>query len=461
MRYDKLNDRFSFRYSLQALLLPALVASLLAAAACDLDVPDLNNIPEEDLVERPTAALVRAAATGLIIGNRVRYAENNGYISHLGILGRESYNLTEADTRYVTELLGGPLDPGSPAFGANFWIQPYANIHNASNLLRAVDVIASPELSAADLEAIRGYTKTFQALDYLILINTRDVNGAARVTDETIRELAPLVSKEDIFAHIESLLDEGLAHLQAGGPTFPFGLSSGFEGFDTPATFMLFNRALKARVDVYTGDYAAALDSLQASFLVVDPAAPRLDLGVYHSYSILPGDAQNELITTTIYAHPSLVTDAEPADVRVMNKLRAVDERNLQNLSSDLAFSIYADSSTPVAIIRNEELILLRAEANLMLGNVDAAIADINFVRVHSGGLAPRTDLSAADLGAIEDELLYQRRYGLMFEGHRWIDMRRFGRLDELPLDRPDDVVNAAFPIPTAEIDARQGMDPQ
>ena len=461
MRYEKPKYLFSPRVSPRVSLQASLLAALLSVAACDLDVPDLNNIPEEDLVERPTAALVRAAATGLIIGNRAQYADNNGYISHLGILGRESYNLTEADPRYASEMLGGSLDPGSPAFGGNFWVQPYGNIHNANNLLRAVDVIDSPELSAADLEAIRGYAKTFQALDYLRVINTRDENGAARVTDETIRDLPPLVTKEEIFVHIEGLLEEGLAHLQAAGPTFPFGLSSGFEGFDTPATFMLFNRAIAARVNVYAGDYAAALESLEASFLVADPAAPQLDLGVYHSYSILPGDSQNELITNTIYAHPSLVTDAQPGDVRVMNKLRAVDERTLQELSSDLAFSIYADSSAPAAIIRNEDLILLRAEANLMLDNIDAAIADINFIRVHSGELAPRDDLSAADVGAIEDELLYQRRYGLLFEGHRWIDMRRFGRLDELPLDRPDDVVNAAFPIPTAETDARQGMGGQ
>ena len=84
------------------------------------------------------------------------------------------------------------------------------------------------------------------------------------------------------------------------------------------------------------------------------------------------------------------------------------------------------------------------------------AIEDINFIRMESGGLDERTDLTAANF---EDELVYNRRYSLMFEGgHRWIDARRMDRLDELPLDSPGSQINSAFPIPEAECLAR-GLD--
>jgi hypothetical protein len=74
---------------------------------------------------------------------------------------------------------------------------------------------------------------------------------------------------------------------------------------------------------------------------------------------------------------------------------------------------------------------------------------------VHSGGLTERTDITA---GNALDELLKQRRYSLLFEGgHSLIDFRRYGRLEELPLDRPDDVRNAQYPIPKNEMDARGG----
>ena len=105
---------------------------------------------------------------------------------------------------------------------------------------------------------------------------------------------------------------------------------------------------------------------------------------------------------------------------------------------------------SPYAIQNN----LLRAEANIGLGNVDAAAEDINFIRENSGGLAPRNDLTADN---ILDELLTQKRYSLLFEGgHRLIDLRRYNRLDELPLDQPNHQINAVFPIPLDEQLARE-----
>src|SRR5262249_49107858 len=51
---------------------------------------------------------------------------------------------------------------------------------------------------------------------------------------------------------------------------------------------------------------------------------------------------------------------------------------------------LYAVSSDPVYIIRNEELLLLRAEARYYTGDQAGALADINFIRTNSGGLAAR-----------------------------------------------------------------------
>jgi hypothetical protein len=53
-------------------------------------------------------------------------------------------------------------------------------------------------------------------------------------------------------------------------------------------------------------------------------------------------------------------------------------------------------------------------------------------------------------------ELLYNKRYSLLFEGgHRWIDMRRYNRVSQLPLDLPSHRRNDKFPFPNAECDAR------
>jgi hypothetical protein len=47
--------------------------------------------------------------------------------------------------------------------------------------------------------------------------------------------------------------------------------------------------------------------------------------------------------------------------------------------------------------------------------------------------------------------MLNQRRYSLFFEGHRWVDMRRYNKLAELPIDRPNDDVWTLMPIPQTE----------
>src|SRR5688572_18164429 len=117
----------------------ALAALMATGTSCGLDIEDLNNPGIESLLDNPDPAAIGAAATGLLVGTRRGFAVPNGYVSMLGILGRESYNMDAADPRFITEMLGpaAQLDPGSPAFGGNFWAVPYRNIRNAQYLIAA------------------------------------------------------------------------------------------------------------------------------------------------------------------------------------------------------------------------------------------------------------------------------------------------------------------------------------
>lgn len=445
------------------ILLVASLAALLALG-CDVDmtVPDFNNPSLEELENNPTPAAIAAAATGLLVSGRDEFEDRNGYVSLLGILGRESYNFDGADPRFVTEMLESQLNPSSPAFGGNLWAERYRNLRAGTIILNALDKVTG--MTPAGTEAVRGFVKTMQAHELLLVINTRDSNGAVVDIDRGAQEEpAPLVGRDQTLSQISALLDEGATHLAAGGGAFPFPLTSGFSAFDTPAQFLEFNRALKARVEVYRGNYSEALQALDRSFLTSDPS--QLDLGAYHTFSTGSGDDPNDLFdpgsSPDILAHPSIVADAEARangelDLRVQRKIRQLPgSRTVRGITTDLAFSIYNSLSDPVPIIRNEELILLRAEANIGLGGSarqQAAADDLNFIRVNSGGLAPLASPADATLG----ELLRQKRYSLLFEGgHRWIDLRRYGRLSELPLDRPNHVRNEAFPIPEAECLAR------
>lgn len=436
----------------------AVAFGALLVSACDLTVPDFNNPSLEELRDNPTRTGVLTATTGLLIGARQNIADQNDYVSTLGVVGRESFVLDPADPRYITELLQGPLDPGSPAFGGNLFFSRYQNIRNANILLNALDNSRLTGVSNAEKEAIRGFAKTIQALDYLLVINTRGERGAPiRVNQDINADPAPIESQEAVFSYINQLLDEARGHLQAGGSSFPFPLGAGFQGFNSPVSFLEFNRALRARVAAYRKNYAEALTALNASFLNRD--AP-LSRGVYFQYGTGSGDLGNDLNGPFIYTQPGIVTNAQlqpsgARDQRVLNKTTAVPERTLLNVTSGFKFTLYPTATAPVPIVRNEELILLRAEARWFTGDRAGALADLNFVRVNAGGLAPIPSL-ASDAAFI-DALLYERTYSLLFEGgHRWIDHRRFDRLDRLPPIVQGGTVPRAFPIPATECDAQR-----
>src|SRR5437870_2772175 len=144
--------------------LPMMLVLVLPSACKDLDVPDLNSPGLEDFQTNPTRSAVLSATTGLLIGTRAGIAAQNGYVALMGILGREAYNFDPADPRFVTEMLVGPLDGGSPAFGGNLWANPLRNILSGNVVLTVVGRV--PAMSDAEKEAVRGFAQTIQAFDF-------------------------------------------------------------------------------------------------------------------------------------------------------------------------------------------------------------------------------------------------------------------------------------------------------
>jgi hypothetical protein len=440
-----------------------LLLGVVATGACNFDIANPNS--PDPLGQNPTRSEVAGAANGLLVGTRIDLAD---WVLDAAILGREAYRFDGSDPRFTGELLQGPLDPGGNAFGGDHWNEPYANIRNAKALLAVVGT--SQDLSVEEQSATSGFARTIEALEFLNVVNghTQDSIPIDVVGDVT-GQLAPFRSHADAMAEIVGLLDQAEAELAAGGAAFPFTLPNGFAGFNTPANFIKFNRALRARVAVYLNDWAGALTALAASFM--NPALP-LSFGVYVDHGTGPGDFANPLAQDPEvgenFAHPSLETDAQlqpsgAPDQRFLDKViqrqtRSVGSGNGQ-LSSHLGWIRYSTPATPIPLIRNEELILLHAEASIGLSDLPTATDDINLVRTTAGHLDP-IGIPATPEAAL-DALLYEKRYSLLYEGgHRWIDMRHYGRLAQLPIDRPantpPDVIFATLPIPTAEVLPRQ-----
>jgi len=322
----------------------------------------------------------------------------------------------------------------------------------------------------------------------MYVLYSRDTLGAVTEVNDDPKVLAPLVSKDSAYKFASGMLEQGKSDLvAAGAAAFPFTLSRGFAGFDTPATFLKFNRAIQARVLVnrasqgcgnscYT-DALAAIDESFATPIGGAGSMTDLNIGVYNNYSTATGDVQNTLSfanNKSLFAHASNVTDAQnqaggAPDDRLTRKVVSLEALGLPPVSppqgigipAEYTFQIYPANNSDVPIISNEELILLRAEANIFLGDLPAALLDINNIRTVSGKLPP-TVLTSQDALT---KLLYERRYSLLLEGQRWNDYRRFDILDELPLDITEGTythfVAKVQPVPLAECDARPAPKPQ
>jgi hypothetical protein len=439
-----------------------LVALAVVAGGCSYDIANPNS---PDIIgQNPTRSQVAATANGILIATRSDMAD---WALDGGIFGREAYRFDGSDPRFTGEMMQGPLDPGSRAFGGDHWAEEYTAIRTANDLLAVIGTASA--LSAAEQSATQGFAHTFQAYNQLIVLDShlQDSIPIDVGTDVTAPP-APFATNAAAYDRVVALLDGAVTELDAGGAAFPFTLPSGFSGFDTPGTFRQFNRALRARVAVYRGDFAGAISVLAESF--IDPVGP-LDRGVYMDFSAGPGDFANPLALNPQvgenFGHPSLRTGAQlqpggAPDQRFLDKLVTRPQRSAGTpllLTSDLGWIRYPSPNSPIPIIKNEELILLRAEANIGLNNLGPAVTDLDIVRTGSGGLAPYA--GTVDQPSLLTELLYNRRYSLLFEGgHSWIDHRRYNRLSDLATNErggtQPDVIFTTLPIPTAEVQPRQ-----
>lgn len=442
----------------------ALLAGCATAVACNAaDIGNFNSPNTSQLEDSPNASTVNTTVAGVIAGSR---AGAGTWASTLGVFGREIMNLDGAEPRNVLALLIGPLEPGG--FGVDVgWTNSYRNLRTAYTVLDVVDKV--PDYTAAQRSAVKGFVKTFIALEYLNQLRVRDTFGLVFDVPKNPTEQGAFVTRDEGYTRTAALFDEARTDLAAGGTAFPFTLTTGFAGFNTPATFLRVNRALKARLETYRGRWADALTALNESFIsTTSGTAASLNTGVFHVYSTASGDATNPLFDPApraIVAVPEFLTEA---------RLRADGSRDLrasskaivgsvllatQGISSNVRPTVYPTNVTPIPLIRNEELILMRAEAYIGLNNRAAAITDLNFVRTNSGGLAP---LAADFSGDLVTELLYERRYSLFFEyGHRWVDSRRYNRLGDLRKQLPTHRVFPLVPIPVDECNQRTSAPPR
>jgi starch-binding outer membrane protein, SusD/RagB family len=415
-----------------------------ALCSCSLDPVIDPNFPSVDAVSKNASkGQLNALATGQIAAARNSLAT---YHQVVGTLGKELFNFNGTESRWMTELNGlRPIDNSAFYNGATTGFG--LPIRHANILLTSLNNTTS--VTDQEKAAYRGLANTFKGLAYLYMLNVQFNNGV-RLNVEDPFNPSKTVSYAESLAGIAAFLDEGASQLDAAGSTFPFAVP--YAGFNTPATFKTFNRAVALRVAVYQKDWVKAETLLPQTF-VSETAS--MNLGLYHSFNPNTPDIANPMLSTAsqiIVGVEKIWDDIEVGDAR---KSKVLEVNPKLSYTSGVTYAtkyrvnMYTLGNAPVPIIRNEELLLIAAEVAAQRNKPTDAVKFINIVR------------SAAGLGnygggqttpALVDAILKERLYSLFYEGHRWIDMRRYDKFSEVHLPVAEMKILAQLERPVAEV---------
>lgn len=426
-----------------------LALGLTFITSCDVDqVVDPNNPTLASVTNNASKAQLQVLVTGL----EARHRDYIGGATQMfGCFGREVWAYFGSDPRFIADWLGIGRTQTYPDFFASgaTYLTAWQAVKQANVLIQAAD--NTNALTTQEANGYTGFAKTIKGYQMIWPLMQQWDNGI-RIDVANPLNPGPFVSRAEAIDAIRQILDDGYADLQAAGSTFSFSLTSGFSGFNTPATMAQVNRAIAARMALYDEDWQGALTALNQSFLKLNATtAADMNLGPKHVYGEAP-DVNNPLYypfdrptNTILIVHPSMIEDALPGDLRLSKFARRINnpvqnnglrDANGVNLLGEYQDARWATNTSPITFIRNEELILIYAEAKARTNALGDAVSAINTIR-KTWGLADYA--GATDTNALIEEILFQRRYSLWAEaGHRWIDLRRTGRLNSNYIDLRD-----------------------
>jgi hypothetical protein len=459
--------------------LAALAAGTVLAVGCSDTIATSVNSPTSDALNGAlTQAGVQTLTLGVLANDRALVRNDASYLIISEIYARDAFRIDPNESRYVTETLGGTGDPGGFSGGGG-WTQGYVTIRAANALLVALPGAVTSQVSVAQRNATSGFVRTIKALEYYRLLELRDVNGIALQPDDPA-VVGPIICKTSALNYITALLDSANADLTAAGAgtTLPLSLPSGFTSFgrdySTVSNIVTLNRGLKGKVDIYKALdksngalYTQAITELTQALGGAAPGSvpsSQFKTGAYITF-VAGGteNAANPLDDARVGVNPRAVAALQTGDTRASKIIPFANGKAISGNGLSTAYT-YVGSTTantgnlvaPLAILRDEEVVLLRAQAYYESGNFAAGDLDLNSVRT-TYGLAPVVSTSLADA---RTNLLYEKRFSLFFEGpQRLVDLRAYGLLNaaSTPAELPNDPFNTAFPIPKGEADARGG----
>lgn len=164
---------------------------------------------------------------------------------------------------------------------------------------------------------------------------------------------------------------------------------------------------------------------------------------------------------SNVALNPSFYFSFENNDLRKENWIKVLDNNGVWFLPYKYKQKGPSNSISEYSIIfRLAEQYLIRSEARLLQGNIQGSLEDLNKIRSKAG----LNELTTSNFSEIFQHILEERRHELFTEhGHRWFDLKRANKADEVlsPIKINWRPTNIIFPIPENEILINPYLNPQ
>jgi len=339
--------------------------------------------------------------------------------------GNEQYDIFLCNT-LTTLSASGAVDGG-------FWQPAYFDIYSANSIISGVE--ASTGISPAIKNQLLGEAKFIRAFCYFYLTNIFGEVPLVLSTDFNQTALLSRSPQSLIYQQIINDLSDGETLMNSD-----FSMSGGM-----PIRANKWAAAsLLARVYLYQKNWTGADSAASAVInsgqfaLLSDPdsvflansreAILQLQTLNGYPYATFEGNFFVPFIPgayASCWLTSQLLNSFEPNDLR---RQRWVDSLDKNSVYYPYKYKIYSGPSDPAenyTLLRLAEQYLIRAEAEIQLGQLNAADSDLNVIRTRANlPSLPNVLTTPQLLSAVQQE----NKIEFFAEwGHRWLDLKRWG----------------------------------
>lgn len=427
------NHTIFFVQSKRIVIVPIVLLFISCESFVAIDPPKNALVAKQVFADE--AAL--ASAVSGMYAQYYNYAMNTNYTLYGALQADElQYNMALSD--YNLKFQDNALTEDVGQLN-NIWSYAYKLIYIANAMMEGVTGNAA--LSQSSISQAKGEALFMRALIYFYLINGWDRVPLVTTTDYQVNRTLPLSEREALWGQIIADLEEAYALL---GTEYPS------SGKLRPNRHTV--AALLAQAQLFREDWQQVI---QLASEVIEAPTYRLEDDLNRVFIAESQEAIWQLkatgtnintklgqqllhsrpkTTLASYVRDELLADFETGDKRMdawITDYEYLDKSYHLPFKYKLGFYAGDTPEEYEVQFRLAELYLYRAEAYARLGDLDAAIEDLNVIRgragltlLEKGKLSPEETLAA---------VWQEARIELMFEnGHRWYDLKRTGRAQEV-----------------------------